>query len=198
MSRLAAWADAGTAVIESSVYSPVWILPVLLVVGTFVPASGSWWATRLHALRDEPMTAFTVVGFLVIFRPLLVFLAPLVLASIGIVFVRRSWAEKVGDELVKCIRLDLPVDRIRDELTERTLEGNADAEHVDSAMWLWLIARYDRDPVLEEECWQLVRRLVVRDPLRERVRVWCLRAWAKLGRELGDLLPPICAPALRR
>jgi hypothetical protein len=186
------------AIAEAAIYSPVWVLPVLLIVGSLVPPSDSWWVERLQGFRSNPTSAFTVVGLLVILRPAILSAGWLLLVTVGIVIVRHSWAEKLGSDLVDRIRRGQPAGALRAEFVRRLDEGNADAPHVDALMWAWVVARYENDRVLEAECARRIGDYVLREPLKDRAIVWCLRAWAQLGRTHGHLLPPICAPAVER
>lgn len=198
MARPSRWPDALRAVAESAFYSPVWVLPVLLIIETLVPGGDSWWARRLHGVRDNPLTAWPVVGMLIVLRPVIAFVVPLALASVGIVFVRHSWAELLGRELVNRIRRRSSADDVGAALIERAKEGNRDVAHLDGVLWLWVFARYEGNPTLERECALRVNRLVTHEALRLRVKVWSLRAWAHLNHVAPHVLPPICGAVIRQ
>jgi hypothetical protein len=198
MRRSGPWFDALRAFMESAVYSPVWVLPALLIIESFVPEVDSWWIRQFHSLREKPMLAWSIVGVLVSLRPILVYLAWLSLVSVGIVFVRRSWAEKLGDELVNRICQRRRAPDVGAELLKRCEQGNVDIEHLDGTLWLWVFARYEGDLEIESKCAHRVHRHLTNEQLRSRMQVWCLRAHAKLALVAPDVLPPMCEVVIRQ
>lgn len=198
MRRASGLQDVLRAAAESAVYSPVWVVPAILIAEAFAPATNPSWTWLLRKVHETPTTAVGIIGVLVTLRPAVLFLTRLVLATFGIVFISRSWAEALGDALVQRIRKQEPAGDVGATLRARAREGNVDIDHLDATMWLWVVARYDGDPAVERECSVRLGHLVQDDKVRARLLVWCLRAQAKLDRIAPRVLPPICAEVTRR
>ncbi len=183
---------------EALVYAPTWVLPILFLLGSSVPPDAqSWWAVKLHSLPENSMPrGWSVIGLTVISRPVILFTLKMLLASIGIVPVHRTWAEDLGDQLAKALRDGTSPLPPGEALVHRWQEGNVDAEHLDAAFWVWVFARSQGDARLERQCRARVNHFITHEHLRARAIVWCVRASATLSGPAAIFRPPICASVI--
>jgi len=70
MARKHGMVDVLWTTAEAAVYSPVWVIPAVLILEAFVPPADAWWYRYLKQIHDTPTKMYAVIGALVA-RPLI-------------------------------------------------------------------------------------------------------------------------------